>query len=162
MAFRRVEFAGIGLGRPSRWLYDRVQFSRHGIPYPRRRGKIPIGARTPTATLNLEAGELVRIRHYEEILATLNTKGENRGLSFDAEMVPYCGRTFRILKRVNRIVNEKTGKMIELKTPSIILEGVVCEARYSECRLFCPREIYSMWREIWLERVTEFTSGSSF
>lgn len=40
-----------------------------------------------------------------------------------------------------------------MKNPCIILEGVVCQGRYSDCRMFCPREIFSYWREIWLERV---------
>jgi len=43
--------------------------------------------------------------------------------------------------------------MREMKTPSVILDSVICESRYSECRLFCPRSIYAHWREIWLERV---------
>jgi len=68
-------------------------------------------------------------------------------------MVPYCGKTYRVLKRVTKIVNEKTGKIQELKTPAVILETVICQARYSECRLFCPRSLYPFWREIWLERI---------
>src|SRR5262249_5765154 len=71
----------------------------------------------------------------------------------DAEAVPYCGGTYRVLSRVTRILDEKTGRMLHMKTPSIILEGVYCKARYSDCRMFCPRAIYSYWREIWLERV---------
>ncbi len=43
--------------------------------------------------------------------------------------------------------------MKAMKTPVVILEDVFCRARYSECRLFCPRSIYSWWREVWLERV---------
>ena len=66
---------------------------------------------------------------------------------------PYCGGTYRVLKRVTKIIHEKTGKMLEMKTPSFILDSVICQSRYSECRLFCPRSIYSYWREIWLERV---------
>ena len=63
------------------------------------------------------------------------------------------GGTYRVVKRVSKILDEKTGKMVEMKTPAIILNGVVCQARYSSCRMFCPRSIYSYWREIWLERV---------
>jgi len=40
-----------------------------------------------------------------------------------------------------------------MKEPCIILEGVVCNAEYAQCRLNCPRAIYSYWRELWLERV---------
>jgi hypothetical protein len=155
MAYNGLVNAGIGVGRLLRWSYDVFQRLRGGIPYPRRRGRIPAGASTPGGKLDLQPGEWIRVKSYEEILATLDVNNKNRGLYFDAEMVPYCERSFRVLKRVTKILNEKTGKMMEFKNPCIILEGVVCQSRYSECRLFCPRSIYSYWREIWLERVSE-------
>ncbi len=34
-----------------------------------------------------------------------------------------------------------------------ILEDVWCRFRFSTCRMFCPRALYSWWCEIWLERV---------
>jgi hypothetical protein len=145
--------AGIGLGRPLRWFYDHFYFLWRGAPFPRRSGTIPYGEATPVETLNLQPGELVRVKPHREILKTLNTVSRNRGLYFDAEEVPYCGGTYRVLRRVERIVNERTGKMREMKTPCIILDSVICRSRYSECRLFCPRSIYAYWREIWLERV---------
>ena len=145
--------AGIGLGRPMRWFYDRFHFLWRGAPFPRRHGTIPEGETTPTLTLNLQPGEMVRVKPYHEILKTLDTRDRNRGLYFDAEEVPYCGGTYRILRRVDIIINERSGKMRSMKTPSFILDSVICESRYSECRLFCPRSIYAYWREIWLERV---------
>lgn len=151
--------AGIGLGRPMRWFYDRFHFLWRGSPFPRRHGTIPEGEPTPTAALNLQPGELVRVKPYAEILKTLDTRDRNRGLYFDAEEVPYCGGTYRILRRVDMIINERSGKMRPMKTPSFILDSVICESRYSECRLFCPRSIYAYWREIWLERVRTSESG---
>jgi hypothetical protein len=155
MGYYSLVNAGTGFGTPLRWLYDVFQRRRNGIPYPRKQGKIPPGTRTPDADLNLQPGEWVQVKAYDEILATLDTNNKNRGLYFDAEMVPYCGRRFRVLKRVKRILSEKTGKMTEFKKPSIILERAVCDARYSNCRLFCPRSIYAYWREIWLTRVSD-------
>ena len=93
-----------------------------------------------------------------EILRTLNTENKNPGLFFDAEMVPYCGGTYQVLKKVTRIIDEKTGEMQEFKTPCIILDSVICQSRYSYCRMFCPRSIYSYWREIWLERTASNAS----
>jgi hypothetical protein len=148
-----ISKAGIGLGRPMRWFYDTFYPLWRGAPFPRRHGTIPEAEATPAKTLELRPGELVRIKPYKEILNTLNTRDRNRGLYFDAEEVPYCGGTYRVLKRVTKIIHEKTGKMLEMKTPSFILDSVICQSRYSECRLFCPRSIYSYWREIWLERV---------
>ena len=142
-----------GIGRLARWLYDRFQTLRGGIPFPRRNGTVPPGEPTPRHDLDLRPGDLVRVKPYEEILATLDTSGDNRGLRFDAECVPYCGKIYRVRTRVERFVNEKTGKMQHLKTPAVILEGVYCRSRYSGQRIFCPRSIYSWWREIWLERV---------
>jgi hypothetical protein len=161
MGYNGLINAGIGVGRPLRWLYDVFQRLRGGIQYPRKRGRIPAGAKTPEGKLNLQPGEWVRVKSYDAILATLDVNNKNRGLYFDAEMVPYCGHSFRVLRRVDRILDEKTGRMTELKNPSIMLDGVVCQSRYSECRLFCPRSIYSYWREIWLERISEVDRGGA-
>jgi hypothetical protein len=152
-AYYSVMQAGIGLGRPLRWLYDKFQAIAGGPPFPRRSGRISANRTTPVESLNLQPGELVRVKSYQEILATVNTENQNRGLLFDAEMVPYCGGTYRVLKRVSRILDEKTGALLKMKHPCIILQDVVCQSRYSACRMLCPRSIYSYWREIWLERV---------
>jgi len=143
---------GIGIGPLLTWLYDKFQAVASGTPFPRRTGTVPAGTRTPAANLNLQRGEFVRVKDFKSIRATCDQSNMNRGLMFDAELVPYCGGTYQVLKRVTKIVNEKTGKMQQMKGPCIILDSVVCQARYSECRLFCPRSIYPYWREIWLER----------
>jgi hypothetical protein len=141
--------------------YDYVQSAIGGTPYPRRWGTIPAGQRTPSRPLHLQAGDLVRVRSYAEILATLDVNNRNRGLYFDAEEVPYCGKTFRVRSTISRFVDEKTGKMLTLKDHNVILEGVICQARFSDRRMFCPRAIYSYWRETWLEPMTESSSPSS-
>lgn len=141
------------LGAPARWLYDRFQTLWGGLPYPRHRGALPSGQLAPKATLDLQAGDLVRVKPYKDILATLDTDNKNRGMSFDGEMMPYCGRVLRVRGRVERFIDEKTGYLKRMKTPAVILEGAICRGRYSNHRMFCPRGIYSWWREIWLERV---------
>ena len=155
VAYNNLINAGIGLGRILRWLYDRAQSLWGGVPYPRTRGSIPADQPTPTCTLDLRPGELVRVKPFHEILPTLNTDNKNRGLYFDAEAVPYCSGEYRVWSRLNKFIDEKTGRLITLKNSSILLEGVWCRSRYSECRMFCPRSIYTWWREIWLERVIQ-------
>ena len=145
--------AGIGVGRAMRWFYDTAYRLWRGTPWPRKTGEIPEGQPTPAESLNLQPGELVRVKSYEEILRTVNTGSRNRGLWWDAELVPYCGRTYRVLSRVADVIDEKTGKMQHMKTPCIILDSVICLARYSACRMLCPKSTYAYWREIWLERV---------
>jgi hypothetical protein len=141
------------LGAPARWLYDRFQALWGGLPYPRHCGTLASKERAPQATLDLQAGDFVRVKSYEDILATLHTDNKNWGLSFDGEMMPYCGRVLRVRGRVERFIDEKTGYLKQMKTPAVILDGAICKGRYSNHRMFCPRAIYSWWREIWLERV---------
>jgi hypothetical protein len=105
--------------------------------------------RTPDGTLDLQPGELVRIKSRQEIESTLDRNNGNRGLSFDPEMLWYCGREARVLRRVERTIDERTGKLLHLKRPCIVLEGVTCRGAYHRC---CPRADYPYWREIWLER----------
>ncbi len=122
---------------------------RNARNYPFVDGKL---TRTPREVLNLQPGELVQIKTKEEIVRTLDRNNTNRGLSFDTEMLMYCGRRARVLRRVERIIDEKTGRMLRLAGDCIILDGVVCTADYNQ---YCPRGIYPYWREIWLRRVKE-------
>jgi hypothetical protein len=108
--------------------------------------------KTPAQTLDLQPGEWVQVRPLNEIRLTINGKRRNRGLKFDVEMVPYCGKTFRVLARVDRIINERTGRMMNLPNACVILENVTCSGCFSQDRLFCPRSIYPYWHEIWLRR----------
>jgi len=62
----------------------------------------------------------------------------------------YCGRQARVLQRVERTIDERTGKLLRIKRPCIVLEDVTCRGAYHRC---CPRADYLYWREIWLERV---------
>jgi hypothetical protein len=103
--------------------------------------------------LDLQPGEFVQVRSPEEIQATLDDKGMHRGLSFDREMLRYCGETLRVKARVDQIIDESTGRMIHIRRDAIILEGGVCTGECSTGRWFCPREIYAFWREAWLKRV---------
>ncbi|MCK1597309.1 hypothetical protein [Bradyrhizobium sp. 164] len=143
------------LGHVSRLVYDFFQELRGGVPFPRWKGTIPHRHETPTVSLNLQPGELVRVKTYKEILATVDSENINRGMAFDAELVPYCGGVYKVKTQVTKFIDEKTGKMRSLKTPAVILEDVWCRSRYSNCKMFCPRSIYSWWREVWLERISD-------
>jgi hypothetical protein len=155
-----LEHSGVKLSCALIGFYDDFDPLWGGLPYPRKMGAIAADQITPTCVLNLQPGELVRVKSYDDILNTLNTSGKNRGLSFDGEQVPFCGGTYRVRSRVSKFIEEGTGKMKSLKQVAVILEGVWCEARYSNCRMLCPRSIYSWWREIWLERVPESPDGT--
>jgi hypothetical protein len=136
------------------WVFNRIQTYRRGGKYPFIEGKLK---RTPALDLNLQPGELVQLRPKGEILETLDVNDRNRGLSFDRELVKYCGGTYRVRRRVDCVLDEKTGKLIRLTTPAIILEGVTCTGDYNR---YCPRDIYHFVREIWLRRLSDPNSDN--
>jgi hypothetical protein len=152
---RELTCGNVSLGR-----FVRVT-ARAAIEEPLNRlgllAEIPVKGTTPssprTEQLGLRPGEWVQVRSAAEIESTLNDKGKNRGLWFDREMLAFCGRTFRVRRRITRIVDDRTGELIEMKSDCVTLEGVVCSGDRSLARWFCPRQIYPYWREGWLRRV---------
>lgn len=145
---------GLGVGyRVWVGLYNAWQGLRGGKPWPAVTGRVPAGATTPTEILDLKPGERVRVRAVEEIEHTINAQGFNRGMRFDVEMVKYCDAEYTVQSRVTRIINEKTGKMMHMSNPCILLEDVYCRAECTPGRRGCPRAVNTYWREIWLRRV---------
>jgi hypothetical protein len=110
---------------------------------------------SPREPLGLEPGDLVQVRSPGEIARTLDPHGRNLGLSFDRELLPYCGGTFRVKERVQRIIDERSGRMIHISRDCIMLENVVCSGEHSVGRWFCARQIPPYWREAWLRRADE-------
>jgi hypothetical protein len=154
---REYASGNVGLGRFLRVLSHAV-IEEVRLKLGRRPAVMLPGAVTrsaPSAGLDLRPGELVRVRSKSEIAATLTPQGTNRGLWFDGdEMLPFSGQTYRVRQRVSRFIDDRSAKMIELKSDCVTLDGVICSGDRSTRRWFCPREIYPYWREAWLERVT--------
>ena len=147
---RRVPFGY----RASKSVTEAIHKALTGRGAPRFNGQVPDGQQTPAVKLGLQPGELVRIRSLPEIEQTLNKRSQNRGLFFDpSDMAPHCGRVAKVRRPLTRIIEESTGKMLQMKGPCVVLDDVYCQSEYSRCRLNCPRAIYSYWREAWLERV---------
>lgn len=149
-------FVFLALGAYNRVMY--LNWRGRPFRYPNIRGRA--GETTPTATVNLKPGELVQVRSKDEIMATINTDQRNRGLFFDVEMLPFCGKRYRVLRQVDKIIDERTGAMIHLPGVCLILDGVTCGGLLSRGRLFCPRGIYPYWHEIWLKRVEPAERGT--
>ncbi|GAB4471710.1 MAG: hypothetical protein Kow00124_09070 [Anaerolineae bacterium] len=118
----------------------------------RLRGKPPRPTAPPEAlaATNLQAGDLVRVRSKEEIEATLDNWGQLKGCGFMPEMEQFCGTTQRVLKRVERFVDERDLRVKRAKG-LIFLDGVFCTgtADFGPCDRTC----YFFWREEWLEKI---------
>lgn len=107
-------------------------------------------ANTPAETLALKPGEYVKFKSVQEVRETLDPSGKNRGLLFCPEMSRFCGGTYRVLKRVDQIVDEMTGELRPMEN-TVLLEGVMCDGKSHRG---CTRHSYYFCREIWLRRLT--------
>jgi len=114
--------------------------------------------RTPTASLALKPGEIVRVRSLDQIAQTLDHKSRNRGLGICLEMSRLCEREAEVRYRVNCLIDEQTGIMRDF-TSTVTLHNVRGgKTLGEECLCYgeigdCPRGEIMYWREIWLERV---------
>jgi hypothetical protein len=149
--YRRLVAVGVGY-RTLVGLYDGFQKIRGGKPFPIITCQLPAGSPTPVENLGLQPGEWVEVKSKEQIARTLAPGGFNRGMRYDPEMLQYSGGRYRVERRVEKIINEKNGKMGRMKTPAIQLEDVYCRATCTELRIGCPRASSTYWREIWLKR----------
>jgi hypothetical protein len=100
----------------------------------------------------LAAGDRVRVRSGEEIGRTLDRWGRCGGCKFQEPMYRYCGREFRVAKRVTRFFDEARQRMLRCKN-IVLLEGVYCDGSGDPATIGCDRMCFFFWRTEWLERV---------
>jgi len=105
------------------------------------------------STLNLQRGDLVRVKPLSQIRKTLDAEGKHHHLLFAPSMTEFCGSVMRVQKRVERIILEGSPRQREIKD-TVLLEGATCDG---VCHRLCPRQSLLFWRECWLEKV----NGSS-
>jgi hypothetical protein len=98
---------------------------------------------------NLQQKDIVRVRSKEEIRRSLNRWGQLKGCSFMEEMYPFCNTTQRILKRVEKFLDERD-YLIKKCNGIVILENVFCAGTKDFGT--CDRTCYFFWREEWLEK----------
>jgi hypothetical protein len=107
--------------------------------------------KTPTEFLGLQPGEMVEVKSLQEIVATLNKNGHNRGLHFSPDQRPFCGGRYRVRSRADNFIAEGTGEMKHFRN-TVMLDDILCD---SSCFAFggCYRADLLYWREIWLRRI---------
>ncbi len=107
-------------------------------------------AKCPAESLSLQPGDWVEVKSVEEIKATLDATGKNRGLQFAYDLAWCCGKKFKIRSRLEHLIVERTGKALDVRN-TVLLEGITCPCR---CVIGgCGRADYIYWREIWLRKI---------
>ncbi len=106
--------------------------------------------------LKLRPGDLVEVKTPDEIAKTLDAAGALDQLPFMREMVEYCGRRFRVSRRVVKICASgmKSGSVLRgFKADDVVLlDGLRCSgADHDGCQKACA----IFWREAWLRKVQD-------
>jgi len=108
----------------------------------------------PPVVLDLKVGEAVRVRSVSEILATLDAEGKLESVPFMPEMLPYCGRQFRVSRRADRTC--AAGEPRSLGS-TVHLDELRCSgSAHHDCQAQC----LLLWKEAWLERAVFPQDGS--
>ena len=113
----------------------------------------------PMSAARLRPGDLVEVKAPEEILETLDADGTVDQLPFMPEMVEFCGKRFRVSRRVLKTCNSgpRPGMAAFRGDDVVLLDGLRCSgADHDGCQKACV----IFWREAWLRRVDNTTPPS--
>jgi hypothetical protein len=101
----------------------------------------------------LHPGDLVEVKSAGEILQTLDQDGALGRLPFMPEMIEFCGKTFRVARRVVKTCSYGTfSTMLAFNTDDVvILDGLRCSGADHDG---CPKTCVIFWREPWLRKVS--------
>ena len=99
----------------------------------------------------LRPGDLVEVKAPDEILRTLDAQAALDRLPFMPEMVEFCGRRFRVARRVVKTCFTGTVSTMRVfeSDDVVTLEGLRCSgAAHDGCQKACT----IFWREGWLRK----------
>jgi hypothetical protein len=100
----------------------------------------------------LRSGDLVTVRAFPEIALTLDGSGTLNGMPFLPEMLKYCGQTFPVWRRVNKLMQEGVDSGMRRIRELVLLEGPTCDGRsHGDCRRAC----FPLWKTAWLKPADE-------
>jgi hypothetical protein len=107
-------------------------------------------------SVTLRPGDWVEVKKPDEIAETLDDTGTLGQLPFMPEMLQYCGRRFRVSRKVVKVCasGTRTGMFLgEFRTDDVVLlDGLRCSgANHDGCQKACA----IFWREAWLRKVED-------
>lgn len=102
--------------------------------------------------LRLRPGDVVEVKSADEILQTLDDDGTLDKLPFMPEMIEFCGKTFRVARRVVKICAFGTySTMLAFNSDDVVI--LDCKRCSGVDHDHCPKECVIFWREAWLRKV---------
>src|SRR5579863_7712263 len=101
-----------------------------------------------STTPHLRPGDLVQVKSPNQILQTLDADGALDRLPFMPEMLEFCGKRFRVVRRVLKTCAYGTDStMLAFNTQDVVvLDAVRCSGGDHDA---CPKHCLIFWREAW-------------
>ena len=97
-----------------------------------------------------KAGDWVEVLSREEILKTLDRKGQLEAMPFMPEMFAYCGKRFRVYKRAHKTCDTVNDYMGRRMKDAVHLEETRCDGlSHGGCEASC----LLFWKTSWLRPV---------
>lgn len=101
---------------------------------------------------NFLVGDLVEVRPLEEIRRTLDTSGRLGGLPLMEEMIPFCGRRFRVFRCVDKMLDVGGSWRMRRMNDVVLLARLRCDGGgHGGCQAGC----YLFWKTAWLAPVSD-------
>jgi len=95
-------------------------------------------------------GDVVEVRSAEEILATLDERGELDNLPFMPEMLSFCGQRMTVHKVAHKICDTISRSGMRRMSNAVYLAGARCDgSAHGGCQTACQM----LFRDQWLKRV---------
>ena len=72
-------------------------------------------------------------------------------MGFTGEMAKYCGKEYEVESAITRIIDDASGRMLNMKYSCLVLKGVRASG---ETEMLCGQHELIYWREVWLEKLS--------
>lgn len=98
----------------------------------------------------LIVGDMVEIKPWAEIRATLDERGCLEELPFMPEMLAMCGRRARVFRGMHRLFDYRKSRRMRHMTGAVLLVGAICDgSNHGGCEAAC----HTIWKAAWLRRI---------
>jgi hypothetical protein len=99
---------------------------------------------------DLLVGDLVEVRPWAEIRATLDEHGCLERLPFMPEMRDMCGRRVRVFRCMHRLFDYRKSRRMRQMEGTVLLLATTCDgSSHGECEAAC----HTIWKAAWLRRL---------
>jgi hypothetical protein len=102
-------------------------------------------------------GDLVEIKAWAEIGATLDERGCLDQVPFMPEMLAMCGQRAYVFRCVHRLFDYRKSRRMRHMDGAVLLVGAVCDgSSHGGCEAAC----HTIWKSAWLRRVERSGDGA--